>query len=122
MAHPRDAPLDDAAVQRLLIGRWFDTPVNRRPVGYDPRKARRLKLVDSARPPALPAAAPPAAPPAGLSDSQGLDTAYASDENVVVRGNTLFVSGTKHAEALIDVVLSEGATSRITWRAVTCKM
>ena len=110
MAHPRKAPLDDAAVQRLMLGRWFDTPANRRPVGYGSRKAMRLTLVDSARPPALPPAAPPAAPPAGYSDSQGLDAAYASDHHVVVSGDTLIISGTKHTEALIGVVLSEGAT------------
>ena len=39
-----------------------------------------------------------------ISDVEGLNRAYATDANVYLNGNTMYVSGTKHAEKLIPTM------------------
>ena len=39
-----------------------------------------------------------------LSDVQGLNKAYATTDNVYLNNNTMYVSGTKHAETLIPTL------------------
>ena len=41
-----------------------------------------------------------------LTDVQGLNRAYATDDNVYLNNNTMYVSGTKHAEILIPTLLN----------------
>ena len=41
-----------------------------------------------------------------LSDVQGLNKAYATTDNVYLNNNTMYVSGTKHAETLIPTLLN----------------
>ena len=41
-----------------------------------------------------------------LTDVQGLNRAYATDDNVFLNNNTMYVSGTKHAETLIPTLLN----------------
>ena len=41
-----------------------------------------------------------------LTDVQGLNKAYATTDNVYLNNNTLYVSGTKHAEVLIPTLLN----------------
>ena len=41
-----------------------------------------------------------------LSDVQGLNEAYKSNDNVYLNNNTMYVSGTKHADTLIPTLLN----------------
>ena len=41
-----------------------------------------------------------------MSDVEGLNKAYATDDNVYLNNNTMYVSGTKHAEILIPTLLN----------------
>ena len=41
-----------------------------------------------------------------LSDVQGLNAAYKSNDNVYLNNNTMYVSGTKHADTLIPTLLN----------------
>ena len=41
-----------------------------------------------------------------LTDVQGLNRAYATDDNVFLNNNTMYVSGTKHAEILIPTLIN----------------
>ena len=41
-----------------------------------------------------------------LSDVQGLNAAYATNDNVYLNNNSMYVSGTKHADTLIPTLLN----------------
>ena len=41
-----------------------------------------------------------------MMDEEGLSKAYATNDNVYLNGNTMYVSGTKHAETLIPTLLN----------------
>ena len=43
--------------------------------------------------------------PSRFTDQTGLDAAYATCRDVIVSGDTLYVSGAKHAESLLDIAL-----------------
>ncbi len=40
-----------------------------------------------------------------ISDRQGLENAYNNDNNIYVEGDTMYISGTKHADSILDTVL-----------------
>ena len=107
---PSSPPLDNDFVRQLLLGRWIEPPRRRVRMG---RPSYRMSVLrDQPAPPRVVSRSTGVTerqvskPPILLSrftDQQGLQAAYGTDENVVTHGDTLYVSGTKHADSLLDI-------------------
>ena len=95
MAQP---PLVDGDVQRLLLGRWFETPTARRTTGASrsPTYAGPGKQLHPALEGRAASARKRAKTQTVDTDETGLDKAYASPTNLHLDGHgTLYVAGTK---------------------------
>jgi hypothetical protein len=114
------APLTDEFLREQLFGKWLDMSTARRPVGllWGRRPARQTFGTLTPKHPKRARREPENMTPITLSphdeealahctDQEGLTAAYGTDDNVVVSGDTLYISGTKDIgkalEAMVDI-------------------